>query len=91
MPPFGYSTFRYWGFEGKVDNLNVPIMGGIKITGFTGGAFYRMIPDKEKTILPGYENMAIVLKPDEKCRACTESWRLWSSSEQQCSFFHGWI
>ena len=62
---FGYSTFRYWGFEGKVDNLNVPIMGGIKITGFTGGAFYRMIPDKEKTILPGYENMAIVLKPDE--------------------------
>lgn len=40
---FGYSTFRYWGFEASVSGLNIPA-GPVFLTGFTGGAFYRMLP-----------------------------------------------
>ncbi|MDR1653566.1 MAG: hypothetical protein LBS01_07980 [Prevotellaceae bacterium] len=54
---FGRSTFRYWGFEGAVSGLNIPA-GYITLTGFSGGAFYRMIPQgssitgKTMTFLP---------------------------------------
>nr|WP_315033163.1 hypothetical protein [uncultured Chryseobacterium sp.] len=60
---FGYSTFRYWGFEGSVKGLNIQATA-LKITGFTGGAFYRMIPDRELSINPAYQEKALVLKPD---------------------------
>ncbi|WP_312298281.1 hypothetical protein [Chryseobacterium sp.] len=60
---FGYSTFRYWGFEGSVKGLSIQATA-LKITGFTGGAFYRMIPDRELSMNPAYENKALVLKPD---------------------------
>ncbi|MDN3693633.1 hypothetical protein QWZ06_15715 [Chryseobacterium tructae] len=60
---FGYSTFRYWGFEGSVKGLSIQATA-LKITGFTGGAFYRMIPDRELTMNPAYGNKALVLKPD---------------------------
>lgn len=60
---FGYSTFRYWGFEGSVKGLSIQATA-LKITGFTGGAFYRMIPDRELSINPANENRALVLKPD---------------------------
>ncbi|MGV4528963.1 hypothetical protein [Ornithobacterium rhinotracheale] len=60
---FGYSTFRYWGFEGSVDNLNIPTGATVKITGFTGGAFYRMVPDKEMSLQ--YSDRALVMTPDE--------------------------
>lgn len=59
---FGYSTFRYWGFEGSVDNLNIPT-GVVKITGFTGGAFYRMIPNGAMSLQ--HKNRAMVMTPDE--------------------------
>lgn len=61
---FGYSTFRYWGFEGTVDNLNIKT-SVLNITGFTGGAFYRMIPDRDMTINPAFKDKALVLTPDE--------------------------
>lgn len=60
---FGRSTFRYWGFDGIADGLNASI-GYININGFTGGAFYRMIPDGERSILA--KDRAFVFKPDEK-------------------------
>ena len=60
---FGYSTFRYWGFEGSVKGLAIQA-SALRITGFTGGAFYRMIPDKELSINPDNKNKALVLKPD---------------------------
>ncbi|WP_336686039.1 hypothetical protein [Chryseobacterium bernardetii] len=61
---FGYSTFRYWGFEGSVKGLSIQA-SALRITGFTGGAFYRMIPDRELSINPANENKALVLKPDD--------------------------
>lgn len=60
---YGFSTFRYWGFEGSVQGLSIQA-SLLKITGFTGGAFYRMIPDRELSINPENENRALVLKPD---------------------------
>ncbi|MDO5615348.1 MAG: hypothetical protein Q4G16_04100 [Cruoricaptor ignavus] len=60
---FGYSTFRYWGFEGNIHNLNIPVGGAIKITGFTGGAFYRMVPNRDMGL--SYKNKALVMTPDE--------------------------
>ena len=41
---FGRKTFRYWGFEGAISGLNIPA-GYITLTGFSGGAFYRMRPE----------------------------------------------
>lgn len=41
---FGYKDFRYWGFEGKVEGLKIQA-SFIQITGFVGGAYYRMKPD----------------------------------------------
>ncbi|GHV14863.1 hypothetical protein FACS1894169_04650 [Bacteroidia bacterium] len=60
---FGYSTFRYWGFEGSVNGLKIPA-GTVQITGFSGGAFYHMVPDREQTLNPVYKDKALVLKPD---------------------------
>lgn len=60
---FGYSTFRYWGFEGSVNGLKVPA-GAVQLTGFTGGAFYRMIPNTAMTIDPKYSDRALVFTPD---------------------------
>jgi hypothetical protein len=56
---FGHKTFRYWGFEGAVSGLNIPA-GYITLTGFSGGAFYRMIP--QGSSLSG---KAMVFTPDE--------------------------
>ncbi|WP_181871956.1 hypothetical protein [Bergeyella zoohelcum] len=61
---YGFSTFRYWGFEGSVKDLNINA-SVLTITGFTGGAFYRMIPDAERTIHSAHKDKALVLKPDE--------------------------
>jgi hypothetical protein len=58
---FGYSTFRYWGFDGSVDGLKIPA-GLIDITGFTGGAFYHMVPDRDMSML--HKERPLVLKPD---------------------------
>lgn len=60
---YGFSTFRYWGFEGSVKGLKIQATA-LTITGFTGGAFYRMIPDREMSLNPAYANKALVLKPD---------------------------
>lgn len=60
---YGFSTFRYWGFEGSVTGLSIQA-SLLRITGFTGGAFYRMIPDRELSINPENVNKALVLKPD---------------------------
>jgi len=60
---YGYSTFRYWGFEGSVKGLKIQATA-LTITGFTGGAFYRMIPNREMTINPDYADRALVLQPD---------------------------
>ncbi|MDC8102664.1 hypothetical protein [Chryseobacterium rhizosphaerae] len=60
---YGYSTFRYWGFEGSVKGLKIQATA-LTITGFTGGAFYHMIPDREMSLNPAYANKALVLKPD---------------------------
>lgn len=62
---FGYSTFRYWGFEGSVSGLNIPT-SVIDINGFTGGAFYHMLPDQKLTMDERYKNKALVFIPDEK-------------------------
>ncbi len=59
---FGHSTFRYWGFEGSVDGLNIDTQI-IKITGFTGGAFYHMIPDRQRTKID--QTRALVFQPDK--------------------------
>lgn len=40
---FGNKDFRYWGFDASVDGLNIPATY-ITITGFVGGAYYRMRP-----------------------------------------------
>lgn len=61
---FGKSTFRYWGFEGSANNLKIPI-GAIDIKGFTGGAFYRMVPDK-RFIHPDFKDKVMTFTPDEK-------------------------
>ena len=64
---FGNSTFRYWAFDGFVDGLNIGT-GWFNVTGFTGGAYYRMVPVKARSINeikkgngPGH----LVFKPDE--------------------------
>lgn len=64
---FGNSTFRYWAFDGFVDGLNIGT-GWFKVTGFTGGAYYRMVPVKARNINdikqgngPGH----LIFKPDE--------------------------
>jgi len=59
---FGYSTFRYWGFEGTADNLNVPAGATLKLTGFTGGAFYRMTPNAPLSMQN--KERAMVFVPD---------------------------
>ncbi len=60
---FGHSTFRYWGFEGAVDGLNIET-SVINITGFTGGAFYHMVPDQQRTKID--TKRALVFKPDKE-------------------------
>ncbi|PRB04208.1 hypothetical protein CQ046_07720 [Chryseobacterium sp. MYb7] len=60
---YGYSTFRYWGFEGSVKGLKIQATA-LTITGFTGGAFYHMVPDRDMSLNPAYANKALVLKPD---------------------------
>ncbi len=40
---FGSREFRYWSFDASVDNLNIPA-SFVNITGFVGGAYYRMKP-----------------------------------------------
>jgi len=60
---YGYSTFRYWGFEGSVKGLKIQATA-LTITGFTGGAFYHMIPDRDMSLNPTYADRALVLKPD---------------------------
>ena len=39
---FGKTDFRYWYVDGLIDNLNIPISTGMKIKGFSGGAYHRM-------------------------------------------------
>ena len=58
---FGYSTYRYWGFDGSIDGLKIPA-GLVDITGFTGGAFYHMIPDRDMSML--HKDRPLVMKPD---------------------------
>ncbi|MFJ1390102.1 Ig-like domain-containing protein [Capnocytophaga canimorsus] len=41
---FGNKDFRYWGFDAAVDGLNIPA-SFVNITGFVGGAYYRMRPE----------------------------------------------
>ena len=60
---YGNSTFRYWGFEGSVKGLKIQATA-LTITGFTGGAFYHMVPDRDMSLNPAYANKALVLKPD---------------------------
>lgn len=63
---FGHSTFRYWGFEGSVNHIKQPPLPTlVKITGFSGGAFYRMMPD-DITIHPELKTSAINFTPNEK-------------------------
>lgn len=63
---FGRSTFRYWGFEGSVNNIKQPPTPTlIKITGFSGGAFYRMVPD-DISIHPELKSQSINFTPNEK-------------------------
>ena len=61
---FGYSTYRYWGFNGLVDKLNITTPTGVTLTGFTGGAFYHMIPDRELSMQ--HKDLPMVLKPDNR-------------------------
>jgi len=60
---YGFSTFRYWGFEGSVDGLKIQA-SVLTITGFTGGAFYRMVPNRDMSADPAYRDKALVLTPD---------------------------
>ncbi|MDO3425488.1 hypothetical protein QWT87_11355 [Chryseobacterium sp. APV1] len=60
---YGFSTFRYWGFEGSVDGLKIQA-SALTITGFTGGAFYRMVPNRDMSLDPAYKDKALVLTPD---------------------------
>lgn len=60
---YGYSTFRYWGFEGSVRGLTIQA-SALRITGFTGGAFYHMVPDRDMSLDPAYADKALVLRPD---------------------------
>lgn len=60
---FGRSTFRYWGFEGMVDGLNINT-GTFTISGFSGGFFYRMIPDAGLSIQN--KSKAVVFIPKEE-------------------------
>lgn len=60
---FGYNKFRYWGFEGSADGFTMPTPLGVDITGFTGGAFYRMKPDPARS---GKGERALVFVPNEK-------------------------
>lgn len=64
---FGRSTFRYWGFEGTINKKpsEVPPTSLITITGFTGGAFYRMRPNRDITNHPKYKDAAFTLTPDK--------------------------
>ncbi len=50
---FGKKDFRYWYVDGAVHGLNVPF-GPMQISGFAGGAFYRMTraPGTEKVFAP---------------------------------------
>ncbi len=59
---FGRSTFRYWGFEGRVDGLKINT-GYFNITGFSGGMFYRMLPDSQ--LSAKYKDRALVFRPEE--------------------------
>ncbi|WP_314243205.1 hypothetical protein [Empedobacter tilapiae] len=59
---FGRSTFRYWGFEGMVDGLKINT-GYFNITGFSGGMFYRMLPDSQLSLK--HKDRALVFKPEE--------------------------
>ncbi|MDO5106481.1 hypothetical protein [Capnocytophaga sp.] len=40
---FGAKDFRYWGFDAMVNGLHIPA-SFVTITGFVGGAYYRMRP-----------------------------------------------
>ncbi|WP_313375308.1 hypothetical protein [Chishuiella sp.] len=60
---FGRSTFRYWGLEGMVDGLNINT-GTFTVSGFSGGLFYRMIPDAGLSI--ENKKRAVVFIPNEQ-------------------------
>ena len=59
---FGCKDFRYWGFDAKVDGLHIPATY-ITITGFVGGAYWRMRP--ANTLSSQNNNKAFDLQPDE--------------------------
>ncbi|MDH7445512.1 hypothetical protein [Aquimarina sp. 2201CG14-23] len=42
---FGKTDFRYWYVDGLVEGLNIVVPTGLAITGFGGGASYRMRKD----------------------------------------------
>ncbi|MBW1295819.1 hypothetical protein [Aquimarina litoralis] len=42
---FGKTDFRYWYIDGLVKGLNIVVPTGLAITGFGGGAYYRMKKD----------------------------------------------
>lgn len=51
---FGKKEFRYWYVDGLVSGLDIPVPTGISITGFGGGASYRMKKDGfSSAISPG--------------------------------------
>lgn len=51
---FGKTEFRYWYVDGLVSGLDIPVPTGISITGFGGGASYRMKKDGfSSSISPG--------------------------------------
>ncbi|RZS98985.1 hypothetical protein [Aquimarina brevivitae] len=39
---FGKTDFRYWYVDGMVEGLDIAVPTGLSITGFGGGAYYRM-------------------------------------------------
>ncbi len=67
---FGCREFRYWGFDASVDGLHIPA-SFVTITGFIGGAYYRMKPKGDTMAKVTKESTSIGVKrafdfiPDE--------------------------
>lgn len=57
---FGKTTFRYWYIDGKVD-LGTGIGAPVKITGFGGGAYYKMKKDGYE---PAFSPTGVKYSPD---------------------------
>lgn len=50
---FGYKDFRYWMVDGTVSfPAGIPVFPPVNLTGFGGGAYYRMKPDGKGSALP---------------------------------------